>query len=186
MRTHQYQCLCLGDIGRIKSNNGWTPIQYEETNTNKSWMTERLNPKKPKITRSRSHGPYKPGPRDIGKISDSNWKPIKLSKKEQNKLNAGSFLDDRPRSRSASRNKQAKPNKCKIYKAGPRDIGRNDDNFKWKPIELSKEEEAKLNEGAFLDDMRLRRSKSAIQHRSNIFKPGPRMLCCLMYVYISL
>eukprot|EP00483_Globobulimina_turgida_P006204 UN06214 len=55
----------------------------------------------------------------------------------------------RIRSKSANR----------IYKAGPRDIGRQSGKS-WTPIKLSKEEKAKLNEGSFLTEKRSRRSKS--------------------------
>ena len=42
------------------------------------WLTERLNsqPTKQKRERAKSARPFKPGPRDIGRIKSNGWKPI--------------------------------------------------------------------------------------------------------------
>ena len=169
------------DIGRNDKKSGWKPIELskeEEAKLNSgSFLQDRGRSKSTrrasKNSKKEESKPFKPGPRDIGRNSGHNWEPIALSAAEEAKLNAGSFLDDRSRSKSQNAVRKKKP--AKTFKPGPRDIGRNS-GHNWKPINLSKEEEAKLNSGSFLQDRG--RSKSAHPPRTSgkgkVFKPGPR------------
>eukprot|EP01084_Bolivina_argentea_P049342 90763_1 len=134
----------------------WLKQSNTGTKTNqklkRSHSSARVQSKKPF-----HHKPFKkPGPRDIGRIENSDWTPIKYNE-------------------NVTKNKNSKKpiKKSKIYKPGPREIGRIKKSPQWKPIELTKDEEMKLNVGNFLEE-RITKNKNTNKYKEKIYKPGPR------------
>eukprot|EP01083_Nonionella_stella_P277907 944933_1 len=160
------------------TNERYSRKQRSQTtpNTKVNWLNERLNhiSRKQKNERAKTPKQYKPGPRDIGKIKGSNWKPIEyeIDITKGGKGSNISWKEERLNSKSKRiRSKSANETK-KIYKAGPRDIGRVSGKS-WKPIQLTKKEKEKLNKGHFLDDRIEKRSRKRSKTHK-IYKKGPR------------
>merc|ERR1712048_451029 len=106
------------------------PAKYDIKTDSKHFLSERVQTKKKKRKDTPPDKIYKAGPRDIGRINlaETDWKPAKYDIKTDNK----NFLSER----IPSKKKKKNVTETKVYKAGPRDIGRIDlAQTDWKPAQ---------------------------------------------------
>lgn len=171
------------DIGRMKS---WKPANYDAKKPGKHERTKSTDSSED--TAGASHNKFKvhkAGPRDIGRNKE--WKPAKYDI-DLKKMQEEDFLRERTSSKPNPREttdaeveEVPTGSKFKVYKKGPRDIGRNKG---WKPakygIDLKKMQEEDFLRERTTQKPNPRKTKDAeveetpMGSKFKVHKAGPR------------